>query len=308
MEPGKVGQKVILPDFILPSRVDQQWQYSGIDSPESCSDKKHFKLYPHQVYYNYNSRGFRDQEWPTELTELQNAIWCIGDSFTVGLGSPVEHTWPRILQQQTGQRTINVSMDGASNEWMARKIKRIVEVITPKNIIVQWSYFHRGELPDQSQSDEDRRAWIGSHLQGTPKNISANLAIENFKNCVLQTKKVCKNCQLINSIIPNAFDGIDTEEVRGWWWNDRDLNWPSALPDSLDDISPDIIQQLKKKQHYNQYFLYYVVHNFLKTNNIIRVNQFDKSFNKEFARDGHHYDIVTATKFVNEVQTKFKLV
>jgi len=300
---------MILPDFILPSRVNQRWQYSGLDSPEKCLNKQHFKSYHYAVEYCYNSRGYRDQEWPAELAELQNAIWCIGDSFTVGLGSPIEHTWPYLLQQQTRRRTINVSMDGASNEWMLRKIKKIVEVVAPPiTIVVQWSYFNRRELLDQSQSDEGRRAWVAPHLASTPENISSELDIENFKNCVLQAKKVCENGQLVNSVIPNAFEGIGTEEVRSWWWNDRDPSWPLVLPESVSDISPDIIQQLKKKQQYNKYFLYYILYDFLKTNNIIRVNQLDEFFNKEVSRDGHHYDIATATKFVNEVQAKFKLV
>lgn len=302
------GVEMILPDFILPSRVNQHWEYSGMDSIERCRDKKHFKAYPYKVEYRYNSRGFRDTEWPTDLTELQNAIWCIGDSFTVGLGSPIEHTWPYLLQKQTDRRTINVSLDGASNEWMYRKIKKLVEVVSPKTIVVQWSFLGRREDPDQSLSDEDRRMWLPLQRLETPDDIAASVDIENFRNCVLQTKQVCKNCQLINSIIPDAYEGIETAEVRGWWWNDRKSDWPEVLPESLTDISPDIIQHLQQTQQYSKYFLYYVLHDFLKTNNIIRVNQLDEFFNKELARDGAHYDILTATKFINEVQSKFKLV
>ena len=125
---------MILPDFILPSRQHQICTESGIDSLEQCLDKKHFKLYPHQIEYRYNSRGFRDAEWPEDINDLKNATWCIGDSFTVGIGSPLKHTWPYILQQQTGCRVINISMDGASNEWMARKCSTLLKIINPKCI------------------------------------------------------------------------------------------------------------------------------------------------------------------------------
>lgn len=150
---------MVLPDFILPSRVDQQWQYAGIDSIEQCLNKNHFNSYPHQVDYKYNSRGFRDQEWPTEVDELRQAVWCVGDSFTVGLGSPLEHTWPYQVSKQLGKRTINVSMDGASNEWIARKVLQIQETIFPDLIIIQWSYSHRREHTDILLSDEDRRIY-----------------------------------------------------------------------------------------------------------------------------------------------------
>ena len=192
-------------------------------------------------------------------------------------------------------------MDGASNEWMARKIKRIVEIIAPKTIIVQWSYFTRRERPTGS-NDEERK------MQYDISQSDDELDIENFKKCVLQTMKVCKNCQIINSIIPFAFFAISPVEVRSWWYTDRESNWPATLPESLTDISPDILEQLKKKSQYKKYFIHYTVQDFIKNNNIILVDQYDKFFNKEFARDGHHYAIVTATKFVNELQSKFNLI
>lgn len=292
---------MILPDFILPSRVNQRWPYSGMDSPESCLDKKHFESYPYTIEYRYNSRGFRDAEWPNSIEELQNAIWCVGDSFTVGIGSPKLHTWPHVLSKTTKINTINISMDGASNEWMARKIKRIVEVIAPKTIVVQWSYFTRRELP--SNADDEKRI-----MQYDPLQLEDEINIENFKNCVLETTKICKNCQIINSIIPDAFSGIDVKEVQGWWWSDKESTWPAELPILLTDIPLDILQQLKKKQQYNKYFIHYILQDFIKNNNMILVDQLDEFFIKDLARDGNHYDIATATKFVNEVQTKFKLV
>ena len=45
---------MILPDFVLPSQVNQHWKYSGLDSPDLCLDKKHFNSYPYTgvIYYN----------------------------------------------------------------------------------------------------------------------------------------------------------------------------------------------------------------------------------------------------------------
>jgi hypothetical protein len=122
---------VILPDFQLSSRANQQWQYSGIDTLEHCSNKQHFLSYPHLVEYVYNQRGFRDEEWPDSLDELKNAIWCVGDSFTVGIGQPFAHIWPQVLSKSLARRTINVSMDGASNDWIFRKACQIIDKINP---------------------------------------------------------------------------------------------------------------------------------------------------------------------------------
>ena len=60
---------MILPDFLLPSRVNKRWEFSGIDSIEQCLDKNHFKNYPHPITYSYNSRGFRDNEWPESINK-----------------------------------------------------------------------------------------------------------------------------------------------------------------------------------------------------------------------------------------------
>lgn len=135
----------ILDSVKLPKKSNCVFYNTGLDSYEKCLDKKHFMSYPWKVIYNYNSRGFRDSEWPEKLTELKNSIWCIGDSFTVGLGSPLRNTWSHILSEKTGCRTINVSMDGASNNWISRQTNLIYDEIVPKTMVVCWSFLHRRE-------------------------------------------------------------------------------------------------------------------------------------------------------------------
>lgn len=146
----------MLGDLKLSTRVNQCWMYSGLDSPEECIDKNHFRNYPYEIDYNYNSRGFRDNEWPP-TDDLKESIWCVGDSFTVGLGQPFEHIWPQVLQTKLKRRTINISMDGASNDWIFRRSKQILEEINPKILIIMWSYLHRRENTNDELLDEDRR-------------------------------------------------------------------------------------------------------------------------------------------------------
>lgn len=195
-----VGAKVILPDFLLASRANQIWQYSGMDCRDNCFDLDHFNSYSYPVEYVYNSRGFRDQEWPETLSE---AIWCFGDSFTVGLGSPQSHTWPHLLAQSADRRTINISMDGASNSWIARKCLRVIREIQPSTIVIQWSYTHRREVEDTTLSDEDRRLM---YINST--------AVEDIKNtidCIKQIEQE-KTGQVIHSFIPE-FTNQDNKQV-----------------------------------------------------------------------------------------------
>ena len=120
-------------------RINLELTYSGLDDPSFCLNKKHFNDYKKSVQYTYNSKGFRDEEWPQDI---ENKIWCVGDSFTVGLGQPYKEIWPKILEKQAGERCINISEDGCSNDLMALRIEQI-KTFNPKCIIVMWSYFWR---------------------------------------------------------------------------------------------------------------------------------------------------------------------
>ncbi len=81
----------------VPELANRQCDYTGIDSVNECLDRELFTQWPHVIDYRYNSRGFRDQEWPQDLA---SAIWCLGDSFTVGLGSRFEQTWPLVQRHR----------------------------------------------------------------------------------------------------------------------------------------------------------------------------------------------------------------
>lgn len=278
---------MILPDFILPSRAHQHWEYSGIDSPEQCRDRRHFDRYPYTVSYCYNSRGFRDREWPNSTQELKQAIWCVGDSFTVGIGSPLEHTWPWLLENITKQRTINIGLDGASNNWIARKALRIISEIAPEFIVLHWSYISRREENFDVASEKNwqqfysvvkdkswpKCAWtevdqLPQHILneiysvhgGLPVtsdetrilqsiNCSEESDLENTLDCIEQLERVAKHTVLVHSFIPHFV--------------------PKKYQGHIESqLSGCIVSEL---------------------------TQFD------FARDGYHYDIKTSQRFCQQL-------
>jgi hypothetical protein len=280
---------MILPDLVLPGRVNQTWLHSGIDSLEHCMDKKHFESYPYDITYNYNSRGFRDAEWPNSLEELQSAIWCVGDSFTVGLGSPMEHMWPWLLQQQTGRRVINVSMDGASNMWIARCVNLIQKEIDPKNIIVMWSYIHRRELENQNLNSEQRRLYFDK------SNKLEDLC--NLESCMA----MITHSEIIQLAIPGY---TSIEDYQSVWENIRGMDWPDSVPGTLDELLalPKFVQsELKKKfklwTDLQQSMEPQLLQSKLE-NSFIKVNQLD------LARDAHHFDLITSQWVVDQIMPR----
>jgi len=233
---------MILPDLVLPSRANHHWLVSGMDNLPYCNDKIHYLRYPHRVEYHYNSRGFRDAEWPQNLDD---SILCLGDSFTVGIGQPQNHIWPSRLQTATGRRTVNISKDGARNDWIARRAKDLVSVCKPRAMIVMWSYLHRREDPDCSKHDEDRRM---HHVRKHPEswvNSTEHEDLENFLSCLRIIRQ------------------LDVPQIH--------FSIPGCFAVYKDQILPD------------------------ECNHVIKVSQLD------VARDGHHFDVITADWVVKQV-------
>lgn len=281
---------MILPDFVLPSRVNQRWSYSGIDNLEYCVDKKHFKTYPHEITYNYNSRGYRDAEWPDQLEELKNAIWCVGDSFTVGIGSPYNHIWPQCLQQVLNQRTINVSMDGASNNWMARKSQRILKEIQPNYLIIHWSYIHRRERSINLILDQKWDQFY-KKIQGP-----------GWPSCTRQNR----------STLPEDI----LKKINTWpsdWWTDDyvfdDQRICHHTSSSVEEDIENTLNCIKMVQNFAGSTV--IIHSFIpacvpyQTSNVLE-SQIQGLVIPEIkvldlARDGHHYDIATSRCFVEKL-------
>jgi hypothetical protein len=281
---------MILPDFVCPSRVNQHWKYSGVDSPDLCLDKKHFNSYPYAIEYVYNSRGYRDQEWPTQLNQLKDAVWCIGDSFTVGLGSPVEHTWCYILQQQTGQRTINVSMDGASNNWIARQAQNILTEICPEMLIIHWSYLHRRE---GLQSLEETKKFIFfMHYENVREPDWPNISqIEQFTELPTHIQN-----ELLSGHDRSWRQDITDDQLRLW-------HIKTDVQQDIDNTQQciDLVEQHAAECQ--------LIHSFIPGSGRRLHTEFQTRFPMiddfdclDLARDGHHYDIKTSEYFVQQIQ------
>lgn len=299
------GVEMVLPNLVLHSRVNQTWQYSGIDSPDHCFDKRHFRDYPYSIDYQYNSRGFRDAEWPESMEDLQKSIWCLGDSFTVGVGQPFEHIWCQVLSHRLGQRTINVSMDGASNDWIYRTAQLIQSQIGPRHLIVMWSYTHRRESTDINLTDEQRRIFASndSHEQDTLHWLNLSTRLRNS----------CSN--LIELSIPNFYgDLLPTKKLLKQYLNDswqeiKDPSWPQC-PETLDEFDSSPAYILKELQDiHNCYTSMRLMFSRLESeitkglDKVIHVNEV-----LDWARDHHHFDVLTSNWAVDQILKKMKLV
>jgi len=116
---------------------------SGIDHPaESKRSSKDWHAYPIQDFnYQFNSWGFRGPEYTQYIGKPVNI--CLGDSFTVNLGGPIEHSWCSQLALHFDVPTLNLGMDGAGNDAIRLVYNRACEIFDVQNTFVMYSYLHR---------------------------------------------------------------------------------------------------------------------------------------------------------------------
>lgn len=289
---------MILPEFILPSKANQCWKSTGIDSLEMCVDKDWFKQYPHDVTYQYNSRGFRDAEWPDSINELQKSIWCVGDSFTVGIGSPIEHTWTHLLEQVTRTNTINISMDGASNNWIARHAVQILDIIKPTALVVQWSYLHRREGLTNLL---DTRSFLIHYENVKGLEWPSITEVEQFSSLPVHIQT-----ELLTLHDQSWRNNLSDEDLRLW----------HIKSDMQEDISNtmDCIKLVDSCARDTK-----VIHGFIPGFALVGQSEFYQQLNssspliheispQDLARDGHHYDIITARDFADQVNQQLALI
>jgi hypothetical protein len=276
-------------------RSNERSLYSGIDCYEHAYDKEHFLNYPHEIAYNYNSRGFRDQEWPESFEELQNSIWCIGDSFTAGVGVPREHTWPYLLNKATSIRTINVSLDGASNNWMARHAQMILTEIKPKFMVIHWSFSHRREMNLYQLIDPLWKEFYQAIRDPQWPDCNSELQVDHLPEPIRNEVKS-------NVKFDSYTDQIDTESDRRVYETDstpeQDLANTQQCIDAVVDVTPKdtvVVHSFIPKWHNKQYAL-----NFYNCPAVDPINPVD------LGRDGYHYDIDTAQLFVDQLSIHFK--
>jgi hypothetical protein len=135
-------------------------------------------------------------------------------------------------------------------------------------------------------SDEDRRQWTGNT---TCNDIELGRILVNF---IQQLEITKQNTKIIHSFIPEFGINTGIEEI----WNQlAGLSWP-AVPKSLEEfkkLDAGIINELINFfKIYDLFDLYYHLTNNINIPEIVRLDR---------ARDGHHYDILTAKKFAVDV-------
>lgn len=183
-----------------------------MDSLEHCPDKKHFSSYG-PVTYEFNQLGYRHSD---ASKYRGDEILAIGDSFTLGLGVNQTDTWPEQLSQLLNYPVLNFSLNGCSNDWIARKTELLLRYFRPRCVIVHYSFTHRREAPHEDWFDDERTLCDPTHTQ------EENL--ENWRYNRDKLVQACGDIPLVHTSIVNWHPGAVPEVLvpsQTDWARDR---------------------------------------------------------------------------------------
>jgi len=175
----------------------------GLDSLKHCPNRQLFKQHS-SVTYQFNEIGFRTHN---VANFNSNAILVLGDSFTLGLGVNSNKRYTDLIEQQLSYQVLNFSLNGASNDWIARKLQQLLVLFQPRAIVIHYTFSHRRERPESDWFDNER-------TECEPLYSSK----ENFDNWFINFKKICllaNNIKLVHSFIPNWHDQVVDYGVLG---------------------------------------------------------------------------------------------
>lgn len=166
------------------------FEFLGKDSLSEAKDKDYFLNYTTPISYEFNSHGFREEEFPN----FKNKNVVIGSSFSNGIGQPKDERWPCYLEKLIGERIYIVASDGASNFWMTKVLDYIVSC-QPKSIFAMFGFnFYDTSFKDDKVFYEWPRRQVAKleHSQRSFLKDQFDYALKKFKQ--YDSKKIPVLC------------------------------------------------------------------------------------------------------------------
>jgi hypothetical protein len=122
-----------------------QWLHT--DSEENYRWRGNKAFSAESVGYEFNSLGYRGPEFDREPGEA--AVMFLGDSNTLGLGTPWDGLWTSLvtkhLQERWGipVRQCNLGWGATGSDYTAMMLHQSVEVLRPSVVFILWSFVSR---------------------------------------------------------------------------------------------------------------------------------------------------------------------
>jgi hypothetical protein len=136
---------------------------------------------------NFNQNGYRDLNYKKIKNKYNGKFFCFGDSSTVNLNIPDEHTWPFILGKKINIEPINYGVNECSADFISRQIYQIITSIAPedypRHIFILWpDIFKKEHILYNKNLDIDCQqvSFLPSNIEVNIKNINVLDPFFNF--------------------------------------------------------------------------------------------------------------------------------
>jgi len=204
-------------------------EWLSSDTPESFA--RMMRHYEHQQYfaekgwdqpnaitYQLNSEGFRCEEFNADP-----CIVALGCSYTVGIGLPVESTWPWQVGQVLGLRVVNLAWGGYAADSCFRLAEYWLPKLNPALVVMLAPPVDRVEVLTQ----KEHMVYMPTNMPPTASDPfitewmlnSENSRLNSVKN-KLALQQLCKNlhttCQTYDANIYMADSRERLEYARDY--------------------------------------------------------------------------------------------
>jgi len=190
--------------------------------------------------YKFNQQGFRSEEF-----NLTDSILALGCSYTMGVGLPLEFTWPDIISKKLNLQYYNLGVGSCSNDTTFKLAYHYIPKLKPKIVVLVSPEVEHLELIDGSKKEIKRffprlikerpndgdmlfyKKWLNDPINGKLNREKNRLAIE----------KLCENFKI-------KFVIRDHTDLRRDLDLARDLQHPGILAQK--ELAEKILLELEK--------------------------------------------------------------
>lgn len=103
------------------------------------------------ITYEFNPQGFRTHNFYNFTNQKVNI--ALGCSHTMGIGLPIEMTWPFQIELFTGIPTLNLGLGQGSTDTVSRILTNICELFNISSVFILWPSYNRFELYNINEID-----------------------------------------------------------------------------------------------------------------------------------------------------------
>lgn len=160
-----------------------------------------------EITYKFNSFAFRCEEFTNDPS-----ILFLGCSHTVGVGLPIEHTWPTIVADHLNLKCYNLGQGGGGTDTAYRLGSYWIPKILPKIVVLLLPDMHRVELVGEQYVEFLTPASPPDYYSGFYKtwlSVDTNSQLNSEKNtlALAQVSKL-NECKFV-PVKLNTLKGLD---------------------------------------------------------------------------------------------------